>query len=422
MTLSSDNFDRLETLMDRGVEMPQPDTVFVASDVDPTRIASGVVLHPGTRLHGASTWVDAGCELGADGPVTVENCQLGRGVRLLGGTFRKSTFLDRSCLGPDAHVRAGCLVEEEARVAHAVGLKQTILFPYVTLGSLINFCDCLLAGGTGRSDHSEVGSSYIHFNFTPHQDKATPSRFGDVPRGVMLDRRPIFLGGQGGAVGPLQVGYNTVVPAGTILRRDLPDNTGLVGAQPAPSSEGYRPGFYRNPGRLLRCNVEYIGELQALRVWYQRARKPFFSAAREPLWRGAMATLDGAVKERVARLGAFLDRLERSVELGMREGVDTQILVEQQELYFRRREIADRLRVVPSDAHGVPHRDAFLEAWYRARRESGGDYLDVVQHLDEETRAAGTRWLRAVVDAVRDSAAACVPLPPAGPAAGAVQR
>jgi UDP-N-acetylglucosamine/UDP-N-acetylgalactosamine diphosphorylase len=89
-------------------------------------------------------------------------------------------------------------LEEEASGAHAVGLKQTIFLPFVTAGSLINFCDALIAGGTSRKDHSEIGSSYIHFNYTPHQDKATPSLIGDVPHGVMLDQPAIFLGGQGG--------------------------------------------------------------------------------------------------------------------------------------------------------------------------------------------------------------------------------
>lgn len=78
-----------------------------------------------------------------------------------------------------------------------MGLKQTILFPFVTLGSLINFCDVFMAGGTSRRDHSEVGSSYIHFNYTPRGDKATPSLVGDVPRGVMLNKEPFFSGDRG---------------------------------------------------------------------------------------------------------------------------------------------------------------------------------------------------------------------------------
>jgi UDP-N-acetylglucosamine/UDP-N-acetylgalactosamine diphosphorylase len=41
----------------------------------------------------------------------------------------------------------------------------------------------------------------------------------------MLRERPIFLGGQGGAVGPVQVAYGSVVAAGSILRSDIPQDT-----------------------------------------------------------------------------------------------------------------------------------------------------------------------------------------------------
>ena len=85
-----------------------------------------------------------------------------------------------------------------------------------------------MTGGTDRVNHSEVGSSYIHFNYTPDGDKCTPSLFGDVPRGVMLDQPPIFLGGQGGAAGPVRVGFGTVVVAGCILREDILEDQRLV--------------------------------------------------------------------------------------------------------------------------------------------------------------------------------------------------
>ena len=49
-----------------------------------------------------------------------------------------------------------------------------------------------MSGGTSRRDHSEVGSSYIHFNFTPDGDKTTPSLFGDVVHGVLLDQPAVF--------------------------------------------------------------------------------------------------------------------------------------------------------------------------------------------------------------------------------------
>jgi len=97
-----------------------------------------------------------GSKLGHEGPVTLKNCQLGPKVELKGGFFRDAVFLKNVSMGSGSNVREGTILEEESRVAHSVGLKQTILLPFVTLGSLINFCDCLMAGGTSRKDHSEV--------------------------------------------------------------------------------------------------------------------------------------------------------------------------------------------------------------------------------------------------------------------------
>jgi len=184
-------------LIDNGVDVHAPLSVEVGDEVDATRISGdGVTIYPGCRIYGEHTVISAGCTLGAEGPVTLDDCRLGPHVALKGGSFKQSVFLEKANVGPGAQVREGCLLEEEASGAHCVGLKQTILFPFVTLGSLINFCDCLMAGGTSRNDHSEVGSSYVHFNYTPDGDKTTASLFGDVPRGVMLDQPPIFLGGQ----------------------------------------------------------------------------------------------------------------------------------------------------------------------------------------------------------------------------------
>ena len=186
----------LHQLQSRGVTFVAPETTHVAPDVNPDRIAPGTVIHPGCRLSGADLAIGPACVIGCEAPATVNDCQLGAGVELAGGFFERSTFLDGFKAGSGAHVRPGCLFEEGSSIAHSVGVKQTVFLPWVTAGSLINFCDALMAGGTGRKDHSEIGSSYIHFNFTPHQDKATASLVGDVPRGVLLNQPAIFLGGQ----------------------------------------------------------------------------------------------------------------------------------------------------------------------------------------------------------------------------------
>jgi bifunctional N-acetylglucosamine-1-phosphate-uridyltransferase/glucosamine-1-phosphate-acetyltransferase GlmU-like protein len=184
---------KIQKLIEAGVQIPNPESVFIADDVDPSRISgNNVIIHAGCKIFGASTLILQGAGLGYEAPVTIEDCQIGPDVNLKGGYFKGAVFLEKASVGSGAHVREGTILEEHASAAHMVGLKQTILFPFVTLGSLINFCDCFMSGGTSRKDHSEVGSSFIHFNYTPGQDKATPSLIGDVPRGVMLNQRPIF--------------------------------------------------------------------------------------------------------------------------------------------------------------------------------------------------------------------------------------
>ncbi|MDD2672294.1 MAG: UDP-N-acetylglucosamine pyrophosphorylase, partial [Syntrophales bacterium] len=221
MEIKSRGFEKTVQLINKGVDIPNPSTIDIGSEVKIDRISGkDVRIYPGCRIYGEKTVISAGCRIGYEAPATIDNCQLGPKVELKGGYFNKSVFLEQANMGSGAQVREGCILEEEANGAHCVGIKQTILFPFVTLGSLINFCDCLMAGGTSRKDHSEVGSSYIHFNFTPDGDKTTASLFGDVPRGVMLNQPAIFLGGQCGAVGPCRLGYGNVVAASSVLRND----------------------------------------------------------------------------------------------------------------------------------------------------------------------------------------------------------
>ncbi|MCF7850006.1 MAG: hypothetical protein K9M45_14225, partial [Kiritimatiellales bacterium] len=268
-------------------------------------ISPEAIIHHGCRIFGDKTSIGPGCVIGAEAPVTIENCQLGRNVELKGGYFSDAVFLDGANMGSGAHVRAGTILEEEANGAHTVGLKQTILFPFVTLGSLINFCDILMAGGTSRRDHSEVGSSYIHFNYTPHQDKATASLVGDVPHGVFLDQKPVFLGGQGGLVGPARIEYGTIVAAGGTCRKDVLKPGQLhIPKNLAGATMDYETGVYRGITRIVRNNLHYIGNIIPLSEWYLNVRKRFMNrdAFDAACYEGAVRNLDLVLAERIKRL------------------------------------------------------------------------------------------------------------------------
>ena len=399
--------ERVEQLFARGVKIANPASVTLGREVDLNRIAAGVVIHPGCRIFGAETWLAEGVELGREAPVTIENCRLGRNVKLAGGYFRDSVLLAEANFGSGAQVREHCLIEEQAGGAHTVGLKQTILMPYVTLGSLINFCDCLMAGGTSRKDHSEVGSSYIHFNFTPNQDKATASMIGDVPRGVMLRERPIFLGGQGGLVGPSRIAYGSVIAAGLVFRENLTEENRLVTALAAgePHDQQFVPGIYWKVKAKFLNNVNYIANLIALVRWYESVRALFLD---QVLLEGAVKLLNAAIDERLKRLDEFVGRLPNSLELyqaHMRQIASEALIRQKRELIA----VWPAIKTELEGLRGYRGDERLLEAFLERLNQDGADYLGAIRSLDTESREIGSWWLAAIIDQINQQVLKLLP-------------
>ncbi|PKN52868.1 MAG: hypothetical protein CVU55_06510 [Deltaproteobacteria bacterium HGW-Deltaproteobacteria-13] len=391
--------------------MTAPFSVEIGDEVNPERISGSLIIYGAVRIGGKDTSIGRNVKLGYEAPVTLMDCQLGPDVELRGGYFANSVFLNKAAMGSNAQVRSGCLLEEESGGNHTIGLKQTILFPFVQLGSLVNFCDCLMAGGTSRKNHSEVGSSYIHFNYTPQQDKATSSLIGDVPRGVMLREPPVFLGGQGGLVGPAKIDYGTVIPAGIICRQDC-----TAGEMPAPSpvsssrSKIFFPGVYGDVNRKVRNNIEYVANLLALKQWYRHVRRNFFTGEKdgEALYTGACDILDGAIAERLKQLRLFVQNLDNSMMAG------TKIL---------KKRYPDKVwRTQKQFLHDWPKMEAYLsgnneEKTELKKRDSfvnimeslsgkGNSYLEAIKLLTPAQAQKGTGWLKDIVDNIMTG---CIP-------------
>jgi hypothetical protein len=307
--------DRLELLSGKGVELIDPRQIFVDETVSLGRIFPGSVLFPGTRLLGANTLLAPGAKIGTEGPATIVDSAIGEGAEVASGFVAGSVLLNKARIGANSHLRAGTLLEEEASTAHAVGLKHTVLTSFVTLGSLINCCDCLVSGGRSRSNHTEVGSGFIHFNFTPWGeggDKATPSLVGDVPRGVFLREEKIFVGGLSGMVGPNRVGFGSFTVAGQVIRSDVPASQ--IRSEVSRSIDAPWNFERRRPIELrIVRNLEYIGQLLALSAWYAGVRKARLSVDEASSHLGmtieaAIQLLDGSISERLTRLQQLLSR------------------------------------------------------------------------------------------------------------------
>ncbi len=394
---------QIQSLLNRGVVLPEPGTVHLGPDVAPERIQAGTVLHPGCRLMGRALSIGPGCELGEEGPVTLRDCQLDARVTVRGGYLSGATLLEGVDCGDGTHVRPGSLLEEYASIAHSNGLKQTVLMPFVSVGSLTNFCDVLMAGGSGDANHSEVGSSYIHFNFTPHQDKATASLIGDVPQGVLLDQEPIFLGGQGGLVGPCRIAYGSVVAAGIVVRKDMLQRNLLLlapGGTHRVVSRPYRAAIFGPVERILANNLIYIGNLLALRAWYTHARAPFLSRTPwgEACLEGARTRLSEGLEERIKRLGQLAAKLSHSAQTAAAEGHRTDLPP-----FVAQERFAQAWEAVRSALHAAEARQPVppVDVADTLRRMTRGtSYIEAVQGLEPARKPPIVTWLQGIVDEV----------------------
>ena len=304
---------QLDILEAQGVTLLDRRQVYLDNAIDLSRVRADVILYPGTRLIGSGTFIGVGAKIGVEGPAVLENAVIGENAEVASGYLKDSVMLRDARVGSNAHIRVGTLLEEEASTGHAVGLKHTVLMSFVTFGSLINFCDGLISGGRSRKEHTEVGSGFIHFNYTPRGhtgDKATPSLIGDVVHGVFLRKPRIFLGGLSGIVGPQKVGFGSFTVAGQVIRREVPPNR-IVG-EAARSIDKEFHDLNQFPSRILGLNLGYIGQLAALQAWYRHVRLARISMGPKYedlriVTQAAADLLSVSIDERSQRLRHFLD-------------------------------------------------------------------------------------------------------------------
>lgn len=385
----SGNRKRVDSLGRRGVDVWGPERVYVSEDVDLDAIEPGAVIRYAT-LSGPTLSIAAGATLGTSGHAEVRDCQIGRNVELGSGLYQGATFLEGSKVRGFAEIRPSTLLEEQAEAAHNVALKNTTITACCVAGSLINFCDLFLSGGRSRREHTEIGSGAIHFNFDPRGDK-WGSLLGGI-RGVLLRSDPIFIGGNCGLVGPLEVGFGAVAAAGCIIRKSIDENTLVAEQGKTLSIKGFNQKAYGRLRESFLVTAKLIGTLRALDVWYASVRIPHASGGERKLYEAGRNQIHAQISERVARLGKVVAKMSDSASPtsgGSAAGPDHRNLVERW----------DRLRAsfeTPLEPGHPPV--AFLEPYGRAR-DAGQGHLEAVKAAETGAPHA-ERWLEGLVERV----------------------
>ncbi len=254
---------RVQLLGEKKVEIVSPESVTVDPDVKLENIEPGVRIGPGTTISGSETMIGAGTRIA--GAVTIRNCLIGRNCWLHAGEYLDSVLLDECSTVGWARIRGHSAWEEGTQAAHNVDTKTTVLGYKSTLGSLINFCNVLMLGGTSPRLEvgAEVGSGTINFNFLPYGPTVgsliKPSTVVGSIESPFLScaEAPIrydFIGGHSSIIAPVVIGLNCVVAAKTRVN----------------------PGIYGDDVLISGGNQERMSVVEVARVRVLKDMRPKF--------------------------------------------------------------------------------------------------------------------------------------------------
>jgi UDP-N-acetylglucosamine/UDP-N-acetylgalactosamine diphosphorylase len=201
-------------------------------------------------------------------------------------------------------------------------------------------------------------------------------------------------------VGPSRIAYGTIIAAGTIQRGDVDLKGQLVqaaGALAPASQQPFDPCRYGTIRRLILRNLEYCGQIIALKTWYETVRVPFMTGNEfhQRAAGGLLKNVELIYAERIQRLKDVTDRIQLSLT-GLRaedslSAQDQEAMTEQNHWVDRWPDVAARLQDLAGEAAaGGPVLNGL--------KNTGRGYLATIQSADEETRKTVRDWLQSIVD------------------------
>jgi bifunctional UDP-N-acetylglucosamine pyrophosphorylase/glucosamine-1-phosphate N-acetyltransferase len=193
------------------------------------RINAALMLSGVTMIDPATTYIDAGVEIGRDTvifPQTIlegktsvgENCRLGPGVQLVdtivgnGVSCRQSVVLesvlqDGAVIGPFAHIRPGSIIGPGAKIGDFVEIKNS------TIGKGSKVPHLSYVGDTQMGPAVNMGAGSIVVNYDGRRKHAT-----SIGEGA-------FIGCNSNLIAPVSIGSNSFVAAGSTITRDVPSGS-----------------------------------------------------------------------------------------------------------------------------------------------------------------------------------------------------
>jgi bifunctional UDP-N-acetylglucosamine pyrophosphorylase / glucosamine-1-phosphate N-acetyltransferase len=206
----------LDRLMADGVTMIDPATTYVDAGV---QVGADTVLYPGVILEGA-TAIGSGCVIGTG--CQVVGSRLADGVKLKPYSVLYDSIVEAGAeLGPFCHLRPASHVGERAKIGNFVELKKS------RIGKGTKVPHLSYVGDATVGDRTNIGAGTITCNY----DGATKSE--------TVIGEGTFIGSNSILVAPISVGDGAYVAAGSVITKNVPADALAVARGRQEMREGW---------------------------------------------------------------------------------------------------------------------------------------------------------------------------------------
>ncbi|MGX7327886.1 bifunctional UDP-N-acetylglucosamine diphosphorylase/glucosamine-1-phosphate N-acetyltransferase GlmU [Enterococcus bulliens] len=186
--------------MRNGVSFIDPNSTYIEAGI---KVGAETIIEPGVYLKGQTT-IGEGCFI--SGQTQIIDSTIGDYVKVYSSVIEESTVRDHVDIGPFAHLRPQAEIHEHAHIGNFVEIKKAVVGEHTKVGHLTYVGDATL----GKEINVGCGVVFVNYD-GKHKHHTT---VGDHA----------FIGSASNLVGPVTLGENAVVAAGSTITMNIPDN------------------------------------------------------------------------------------------------------------------------------------------------------------------------------------------------------
>lgn len=205
-----------KSLMESGVILIDPATTYIDDEV---KIGKDTVIYPNVTIQ-KNTEIGENCEI-LSGTRIIDSKILNN-VRIENSVIEESIIENGVTIGPFAHLRPKSYLKENVHIGNFVETKKSTLEKGVKAGHLTYLGDAHVG------EKTNIGAGTITCNYDGKNKFKT--EIGEN----------VFIGSDTMLVAPVNVGANALVGAGSVITKDVPNNSLAVSRSKQIIKEGWR--------------------------------------------------------------------------------------------------------------------------------------------------------------------------------------